>query len=57
MTTQQIMTELEKKGSPSIKKILLNHGIKEPLFGVKIGDLKVIQKKVKKDHQRWQLVQ
>jgi 3-methyladenine DNA glycosylase AlkD len=51
MTSQQIMTELEKKGSASIKKILLNHGIKEPLFGVKIGDLKVIQKKVKKDHQ------
>lgn len=51
MTTQQIMTELEKKGSASIKKIFLNHGIKEPVFGVKIGDLKVIQKKVKKDHQ------
>ena len=51
MTTQQIMTELEKKGSASIKKIFLNHGVKEPLFGVKIGDLKVIQKKVKKDHQ------
>ena len=51
MTTQQIMTELEKRGSASIKKIFLNHGIKEPLFGVKIGDLKVIQKKVKKDHQ------
>lgn len=51
MTTQQIMTELEKKGSASVKKIFLNHGIKEPLFGVKVGDLKVIQKKVKKDHQ------
>jgi len=51
MTTQQIMIELEKKGSASIKKIFLNHGVKEPLFGVKISDLKVIQKKVKKDHQ------
>jgi 3-methyladenine DNA glycosylase AlkD len=51
MTSQQIMTELEKKGSASIKKIFLNHGIKEPLFGVKVADLKVIQKKVKKDHQ------
>ena len=39
------MTELEKKGSASIKKIFLNHGVKEPLFGVKISDLKVIQKK------------
>ena len=51
MTTEQIMKELEKKGSESIKKILLNHGAKEPLYGVKIGDLKVIRKKVKKDHE------
>ena len=48
MTAQQIMKELEKKGSASVKKIFLNHGIKEPLFGVKVADLKVIQKKVKK---------
>ena len=45
------MKELEKKGSESIKKIFLNHGAKGPLFGVKVGDLKVIQKKVKKDHK------
>jgi len=51
MTTEQVMKELEKKGSESIKKIFLNHGAKGPLFGVKVGDLKVIQKKVKKDHQ------
>ena len=51
MTAEQIMKELEKKGSESIKKIFLNHGAKGPLFGVKVGDLKVIQKKVKKDHQ------
>jgi len=51
MTTEQIMKELEKKGSESIKKILQNHGAKGPLFGVKISDLKVIQKKVKRDHE------
>ena len=50
MTAQQIMNELEKKGSPSIKKIFLNHGASEPMYGVKIADLKVIQKKVKRDH-------
>ncbi|HEY5966403.1 MAG TPA: DNA alkylation repair protein [Chitinophagaceae bacterium] len=50
MTTGQIMKELERKGSESIKKILLNHGCKEPVFGVKISDLKVIQKIVKRDH-------
>ena len=51
MTKEQVMKELEKKGSESIKKIFLNHGAKEPVFGVKIGDLKVIQKKVKRDHE------
>ena len=51
MTTEQVMKELEKKGAESIKKTLLNHGCKEPLYGVRIGDLKVIQKKVKKDHE------
>ncbi len=50
MTVLEIMAELEAKGSESVKKIFLNHGIKEPLFGVKIADLKIIQKKVKKNH-------
>jgi 3-methyladenine DNA glycosylase AlkD len=44
------MTELEAYGSETIKKILLKHGVKEPFFGVKVEQLKIIQKKVKKDH-------
>jgi 3-methyladenine DNA glycosylase AlkD len=51
MTIEQVMKELEKKGSESIKKILLHHGARGAVYGVKIADLKVIQKKVKKDHQ------
>jgi 3-methyladenine DNA glycosylase AlkD len=51
MTTEQVMKELEKKGSESIRKILQNHGNSGPMYGVKVGDLKVIQKKVKKDHE------
>lgn len=51
MDLQTVMAELEKKGSPSIKKVLLKHGVKEPFFGVKVEDLKVIQKQVKKDYQ------
>jgi hypothetical protein len=51
MTAQQIMTDLEKLGSPSIKKVLLQHGVREPFFGVKIADLKPIQKKIKVDYQ------
>jgi 3-methyladenine DNA glycosylase AlkD len=51
MTANEIMTELEKLGSPSIKKILLNHGVREPFFGVKVGDMKPIQKKIKMDYR------
>jgi 3-methyladenine DNA glycosylase AlkD len=51
MTVAEIMSQLEAKGSESIKKLLLKHGIKEPFFGVKIADLKPIQKKIKKDYE------
>jgi 3-methyladenine DNA glycosylase AlkD len=51
MNVTEIMAELQLKGSESIKKILLKHGVKEPFFGVKIEYLKLIQKKVKMDYQ------
>ena len=51
MTVQSIMAELKAQGNEGIKKILLKHGVKEPLFGVKVEYLKVIQKKIKKDYQ------
>jgi 3-methyladenine DNA glycosylase AlkD len=51
MTKDEVLSELEKMGSPSTKEILVNHGAREPLFGVKVGDMKTIVKKVKKDHE------
>lgn len=48
MNIEQIMKDLEKMGTASVKKIFINHGAQEPLFGVKIADLKKIQKKLKK---------
>ncbi|MBS1532916.1 MAG: DNA alkylation repair protein [Bacteroidetes bacterium] len=51
MNAAEIMTELQAMGNPGIKKILMNHGVKEPLFGVKVEQLKTIQKKVKTDYQ------
>lgn len=51
MTAQQILAELEKLGSPATKKVLLQHGVREPFFGVKIGDMKPLQKKIKVDYQ------
>jgi 3-methyladenine DNA glycosylase AlkD len=51
MTAAEIVQELKPLGSESIKKVLLKHGIKEPLFGVKVEELKKIQKRIKKDYQ------
>jgi 3-methyladenine DNA glycosylase AlkD len=51
MTVKEIMTDLKKLGDPKIKAILQEHGVREPLFGVRVGDMKPIQKKVKKDYQ------
>jgi 3-methyladenine DNA glycosylase AlkD len=51
MTKDEVLSELEKMGSPSTKKILANHGAREPFFGVKVGDMKKIMKKTKKDHE------
>ncbi|MFQ3545983.1 DNA alkylation repair protein [Halobacillus rhizosphaerae] len=48
----QVMTQLEELGSEQTKRIWINHGAQEPIFGVKVGDLKKhLLKKVKKDQQ------
>jgi 3-methyladenine DNA glycosylase AlkD len=44
------MTQLEAFGNASTKKTLMSHGAREPLFGVKVEDLKKILKKTKKNH-------
>jgi len=51
MTAQEIVEQLRPLGRDSYKKVLLNHGVKEPFFGVKIEDLKKIQKRIKKDYR------
>ena len=35
------------KGTESVKRFLMKHGAKEPFFGVKIGDIKSVHKKLK----------
>lgn len=51
MNLEEIMTQLEEYGSEQTKNIYLNHGAKEPFFGVKVGDLKKLVKHVKKDQE------
>jgi 3-methyladenine DNA glycosylase AlkD len=51
MTANEVMTQLKKLGTAQTKKTLMRHGAKEPFFGVRVGDLKTIQKKIKHDHE------
>jgi hypothetical protein len=45
MTADDVLEGLEAMRSPSIKKMLIcNHGVKEPCFGVKVGDMKTLVK-------------
>src|SRR5262249_46776313 len=50
MTAIEIVSRLEPLGAASYKKVLFNHGVREPVLGVKIEELKKVQKAVKKDH-------
>ncbi|MCJ8292364.1 MAG: DNA alkylation repair protein [Crocinitomicaceae bacterium] len=51
MTTKEILSELEGYGDEKTKKTYMTLGAKEPLFGVKVQDLKKILKKTKKNHE------
>jgi 3-methyladenine DNA glycosylase AlkD len=51
MTAKEILAELKPLGSDSYKSVMLNHGVKEPFFGVKISELQRFQKRIKKDYQ------
>ena len=46
MKAKQILRELARFGNDQTKRIYLSHGASEPLYGVKIGDMKKLQKKV-----------
>ena len=51
MSAREILAELKPLGSASYKKVMFNHGVKEPFFGVKISELQKIRKRIKKDYQ------
>ena len=46
-----IMQQLSDLGTEQTRKIYKNHGVRGEVFGVKISDLKEIQKKNKKNHE------
>jgi len=51
MTAKEILAEIKPLGNDGYKKVIFNHGVKEPCFGVKIGELQKIQKRIKQDYQ------
>jgi len=51
MTKKEVLEQLEAFGEERTKNTFLKHGAKEPVFGVKVGDLKKILKKTKKNHE------
>jgi 3-methyladenine DNA glycosylase AlkD len=51
MTANAILDQLKPLGRDGYKNILLKHGATEPIYGVKIEELKKIQKRIKKDYQ------
>lgn len=51
MTKTEVMQFLEEHGIPNTVKIFKRHGAKEPLFGNKIADLKILKKKIKIDQK------
>jgi 3-methyladenine DNA glycosylase AlkD len=51
LTAQDLVKELKPLGADAYKKLLFNHGAQEPVLGVKIEELKKIQKRIKKDYQ------
>jgi len=50
MDLSAVLKELEAFGDERTKNTFLKHGAQEPFFGVKVGDLKKILKKTKKNH-------
>jgi 3-methyladenine DNA glycosylase AlkD len=51
MTAAEIVGQLEPLGLESYRKVLFNHGAREPVLGIKIEELKKYQRTIKKDHR------
>lgn len=51
MTATDILEEIKPLGSDSYRRVMFNHGVTEPCYGVKISDLQKIVRRVKKDYR------
>ena len=51
MTANEILAELKSLGSENYKRVIFKHGVEDPCYGVKIGDIQTIVKRVKRNYQ------
>lgn len=51
MTVDEILSQLESLGDPARRKLNAKAGAPENQFGVKLGDLRTLAKKIKTDHE------
>ena len=50
MSLPQVMATLEAMGTEQTRRTYLRHGVGEPLFGVRFGDLRPLAKRLGRDH-------
>ncbi len=50
MEFKTVIQELEDLGTEQNRKIYRRHGVREDLFGVSFGNIRKLQKRIKKDH-------
>lgn len=51
MTVDEVLAALKELGNEGTARVLRNHGAHDPCYGVKIGDLKLLQKRIKTNHE------
>lgn len=51
MNAQDILDEIKPLGCDRYRRVIFKHGVTDPCYGVKIGDLQRIVKRIKKDYQ------
>ena len=51
MTAAEVVAELKKFATAQTKKMWMTHGAQEPCLGVKVEDMKKIQKRIKMDYK------
>jgi hypothetical protein len=51
MTAQEILIRIKSLGQESYKRVIMKHGIQEPVYGVKIEELKKIAKDIRNGYE------